>query len=1212
MTLDINRGEEKFLSVEIDDKTVYSCMGMGENQIRSSFIVPNNIDLMPGDYISHQGVKYKINESPEGKKAGGVFYHDVIFEGPEYDLYDKKLKHLRAVEFSFMGTPREHLQLIVDNILEIKPDPWRIGEVDEAEPKLLQYNDHSCRTALTYVAQEFGLEYSFSGYDINLKKSVGEDTTLVFEVGMGKGLYEIERKKVSDKPVYTRITGYGGAKNIRPDYRGGVKELMFADENGNDYIDRNVELYGIKEGSYRNTELYPHRTGIVSACSDEGTASQSWWIEDKDLPFDINNQLIEGVVAKLTFTSGDLAGNTIPFEITKYDSALKRIYFNTTDDNGYILPNTLRKPAIGHKYIITDISMPAEFEILAEAKLKAETIEFAEKNCRWQFAYPVKADPRYLRNLNAELRVFDQVRIKDKDYGIDDMIRIVSLSYPLVDKNKVTFTVAETIPYTSEERSIIHDAEISHQVKVVEKKQADDARFWSAQYQKMKGLLFDPDGKIQQTFIEAMAACFGSESQNFALSAVTVNANFGGDMTKLYVSAGDLVHYTYKIAGLPAPNYIWKMQTSAVFSDLDINQPYYLYAKCSKTSLTGEWAVSNIPVMSNAIDGFYCFNLGILFQVNEGETYRGFDFTKGNTLICGDQITAGLIQSLAKNFILNLTAGSMFIRQGDSVIDVGYSEAGTIKLKGVTIVSDSGIEDVIGCDRGEYNNTYTYYKGDTVTYQGSTYKYFFGTHTSGHNPTNPTYWRVIAQKGSNGQNGKDGLNGGYVEYRYAKNGSAVVSPVLNNSEQNPVGWSDTMPVLNGAEYLWLTSVKKDGDGKLIGAWAKPVRANGVDGRNGMDGVPGEPGKDGVTYYTWIRYADDSTGRGMSNDPFGKLYIGFAYKKTTPTESNDPKDYQWSRFHGEDGTDGVPGEPGEDGVTYYTWIAYSDNANGNGMYQVPTDNTQYIGIAVNKDSASESNNPNDYVWSRFKGEDGRNGANGAPGPGIVHMGDYSAAKTYYGNDKAVVVVKYSGLYYISRIDAGSFTGVVPTNASKWNPFGAQFESIATGLLLAENANIANFVFRNQCLTSQAKTNNVYNILLNGIDGTGHFAAGNFKWDLLGNIFMNGRISTPFEVISMPSGASIIRSVTSKNMILEYSNYSNQAKTVYINGQGYDGMTLEVYIRSLQSYSQGFFNVDFKRDSSDVGCSISCNIGSTAYVQLKWIDRISKWIIISKYN
>ncbi len=66
------------------------------------------------------------------------------------------------------------------------------------------------------------------------------------------------------------------------------------------------------------------------------------------------------------------------------------------------------------------------------------------------------------------------------------------------------------------------------------------------------------------------------------------------------------------------------------------------------------------------------------------------------------------------------------------------------------------------------------------------------------------------------------------------------------------------------------------------------------------GIPGEPGKDGETLYTWVKYADNAQGSGISNSPDGKKYIGFAYNKNTPTESSNPVDYTWSLIQGEDG------------------------------------------------------------------------------------------------------------------------------------------------------------------------------------------------------------------------------------------------------------------------------------------------------------------------
>lgn len=189
------------------------------------------------------------------------------------------------------------------------------------------------------------------------------------------------------------------------------------------------------------------------------------------------------------------------------------------------------------------------------------------------------------------------------------------------------------------------------------------------------------------------------------------------------------------------------------------------------------------------------------------------------------------------------------------------------------------------------------------------------------------------------------------------------------------------------------------------AWLKQV-AEGTPGATGPQGIPGTPGKDGATYYTWIRYADDANGNGISNNPTGKAYIGFAYNKASATESNNPSDYTWSEIKGEQG---VPGVAGTDGKTYYTWIAYSDNADGTGMYQQPNDNTKYIGIAVNKETATESSNPSDYTWSLFKGKDGVDGLS------VVGGGHWESSKTPY---KANTIVTLANCVFISKVETSN--------------------------------------------------------------------------------------------------------------------------------------------------------------------------------------------------
>ena len=74
---------------------------------------------------------------------------------------------------------------------------------------------------------------------------------------------------------------------------------------------------------------------------------------------------------------------------------------------------------------------------------------------------------------------------------------------------------------------------------------------------------------------------------------------------------------------------------------------------------------------------------------------------------------------------------------------------------------------------------------------------------------------------------------------------------------------------------------------------------------------------------------------------------------------------------QDGEDGTPGTPGKDGQVLYTWMKYSHNADGSNMSDDST-NMEYVGIAYNKTSKTESTNPSDYAWSKIKGEPGSPG------------------------------------------------------------------------------------------------------------------------------------------------------------------------------------------------------------------------------------------------
>lgn len=222
--------------------------------------------------------------------------------------------------------------------------------------------------------------------------------------------------------------------------------------------------------------------------------------------------------------------------------------------------------------------------------------------------------------------------------------------------------------------------------------------------------------------------------------------------------------------------------------------------------------------------------------------------------------------------------------------------------------------------------------------------------------------------GTNGIPGKNGIDGktSYLHMKYSDDGSTFTA----DNGETPGKWI--------GQYV--DFVQADSTVFSDYVWTKI---------QGPQGIQGLKGADGKQYYTWLKYADTPTS-GMSDDPADKAYIGLAYNKETATESSNYSDYTWSKIKGEKGDTGVAGQNGADGKQLYTWVKYATSASGTNMSDDPSGKS-YIGLAYNKVTEVESNNPADYVWSLIKGDKGDKGEQGVAG------------RTYF-IDASTVIVK----------------------------------------------------------------------------------------------------------------------------------------------------------------------------------------------------------------
>ena len=341
--------------------------------------------------------------------------------------------------------------------------------------------------------------------------------------------------------------------------------------------------------------------------------------------------------------------------------------------------------------------------------------------------------------------------------------------------------------------------------------------------------------------------------------------------------------------------------------------------------------------------------------------------------------------------------------KGDQGVQGPQGEPGVVYYTWIRY-ADSITFDSEGCATGGsgMSNSPVDGSGNFKEYIGFAYNKTTSTESDSY-----TEYKWTKFKGTDGTNGIDGEPGAdgkslYTWIKYADSVNALGYP---ESASDIYDTPKTTTQYIGIAVNKTTST--EGTNPRLYSWSK------FKGDQGVQGPPGEPG---VVYYTWIRYADSITfdgdgnvtgGSGMSNSPVDgsgnfKEYIGFAYNKTTATESDSYTEYKWTKFKGTDGTNGINGEPGANGQTLYTWIKYADAVGSDGypssMYDEPTSSTEYIGIAVNKTTQTESDTPSDYTWSKFKGDQGVQGPQGEPGVVYYTWIRYADSITFdsYGN------------------------------------------------------------------------------------------------------------------------------------------------------------------------------------------------------------------------
>lgn len=850
------------------------------------------INIPVGAYCIYKNITYYLMDPDDFKKKSSrnfeytLVMYDIGAILGKYKCRDIVSKRLK---FDYTAKPHEHLQLIVDN-LNMRDSGWKVGECIEAEEKTINYNHIFCSEALPTIADTFKTEYEIDSAikTIHLRKvEYNKGEPLPLEYGKDKGFVPGlgRSNKDGNRPV-TILYVQGGEQNI--DFsKYGSKELLLPknqrlEYEGRAYVSDAEGLYikradttltDVQEDSLDCSHISPKRVGSVSNVVVSDKEKNFYDFIDSSIPDDLNfeDYVIEGNNMTVIFQSGMLAGSNKEFEV-KYVHKERKFLITPQEIDGQIMPNDIYKPNLGDKYAVFGIQLPDAYICNNSTKEGAswdmfrEAAKYLYENEDPKFTFKGELDSIYSKkrwlSIGGKIKLGGYILFKDPQFIPEGIkIRITSIKEyihrpysPIIELSNTTTGVT-----VSSELNKIESNEVKTDNQYKNSIQFTKRRFRDAKetISMLNDALLHFSGSISPISVQTMSLLVGDESLQFRFvnnktnpTQVEYLVTYDSKKKVLSAPGGILQHMTIGIdtlsSGHKASEYkFWDIEkyTSPTLTE---TVGYYLYVKANKNGTTGSYVLSKNAIKLEGVEGYYHFLVGILNS--EFEEDRSFVELFGFTEILPGRITTDRIVSSDGLNFMDFVNNAFRVGNSDSYFDWNTKGDRKLRLKGSIVQSESGDESPIGCFRGTYSSSYTYYWGDEVTYTTSngtsTYRYVSKTPSRGNVPTNTSYWIIVAEgakgnKGDKGDDGDPGNNGDYFEYRYAVNGSRSTPPSLSKTSRNPSGWSTTVPTVGNLQYLWFTVAKINGEtNSLIQNWSTPARQtpyDGVDGRNGDTG-----------------------------------------------------------------------------------------------------------------------------------------------------------------------------------------------------------------------------------------------------------------------------------------------------------------------------------------------------------------------------------------
>lgn len=876
---------------------------MGDDYISLKIVSANWLSFAKGDKITIGGKEYSIRATTTREVVSeGYYNYEPVFYGVMYDLMktiyrncDKYGKSDKST-FDLTYTIKEFVQVLIYNMERNYPGLWKfdVDNCPDTEAKTIQFSGVNCLQALQTLcnSEQFNLEFQITQdkgvrtihigkFGKRINPPSGAD---FFEWGKGNGLYNLKEQKIDDKAIITRLWAEGGTTNIRSNYREYSERLQLPyPQRKNQYehtlsdgtiVKVGTETIGIADDAKRYIEdaelrdkigseedvktydnIYPTRTGTVTAVVADDICA---FIDDT-MDFDLNKKddkgtvyLVDGTSAKITFTSGRLAGQQFELEAKGgYNHETKKFrIIPFTDNRGLTIPSAETQDAyrieVGNTYKITDIYLPESYEQKAEEALWYAAMEDFKTATQAKAQYTLTLDRLYfLQELSRDtdtsvFEVGDYVPVKDTRFGIEKQMRIQKVTRNLLLEQDYQITLADTTAVSIQTQTVLTVIEHENIINNNRLRDLNKARRGWRTTEDLRNMVYDTDGyfdtdNIKPNSIDTNMLTVGAKSQQFVLSGCVLQANFGGNPNMFVATAGILSHLTIdndKIRN-------WQMNEASF--KLQSTGGYYLFAKCSKSGENGVWYLTQeqLKFEPTSDPNNYYFQVGIVSSLYADDNFRDFQTTYGFTRINGNTITTGRIITSDGECYLDLDGNKFRIGDSTSSIDWNVSAKSRLTLKNVSVASGSGDVVPLGVYRGVWNKDYIYYYGDEVSYTDNsgatcTYRYNHATPSKGIVPTNTVYWGVVAQ----GANGKNGVNGSTFYFIYTAESSTPSTPTFTDPtsliEQSV--WSLKPPTPTSGKFVYMSQAMLNARTNTFGTWSTPIRITGLNGENGADGT----------------------------------------------------------------------------------------------------------------------------------------------------------------------------------------------------------------------------------------------------------------------------------------------------------------------------------------------------------------------------------------